>query len=205
MCEVIMKDIYIVFSATPYKIGKFIRFFTKAKFNHVSVSFDRNLFNAYTFARRYIDAPFFGRFIKDSPARYFYKNQPADVTVCKTEVDDGVFENMKAVCEKMYGENEEYLYNFFSATSYVFGRRVFIDKAFTCVEFAAYILSFADAEINKSGFYTVDGLFEVFKDRTVYSGPADFIADNGSFGERRGFFKGIADTFGLFFKLIKRI
>ena len=205
MCEVIMKDIFIVFSATPYKMGKFIRFFTKAKFNHVSVSFDRDLFNAYTFARRYIDTPFFGGFIKDSPARYFYKNQPADVTVCKTEVDDGVFENMKAVCEKMYAEHEEYLYNFFSAVSYVFGRRIFIDKAYTCVEFAAYILSFADSEINKDGFYTVDGLFEVLKDRAVYSGPADFTADKGSFGERRGFFKGIADNIRSVFKLIKRI
>lgn len=205
MYEVFMKDICIIFSATPYKMGKFIRFFTKAKFNHVSVSFDRNLFNAYTFARRYIDTPFFGGFIKDSPARYFYKNKPADVTVCRIAVSDEAYDKMQKICAEMYAENEEYLYNFFSAISYVFGRRVFIRKSFTCVEFAAYILSFADSGIDKDGFYTVDGLFDIFKDSAVYSGPAYFTADKDSFGEKRGFFKGIADTFGLFFNLIKRI
>lgn len=198
-----MKNIYIVFSTTPYKIGKFIRFFTKERFNHISVSFDRNLDCAYTFARRYASAPFFGGLVKDSGTRYFYKNRCSEIAVCRIEVAAETYTAMQNTCAAMH--KEEYLYNYFSVAGYIFKRRIFINQAFTCVEFAAYILSFADARINKSSFYTIDGLFDIYRDRVIYSGIPYFAKTDDNYGMKRGMIKSFADTAASIFNLIKRI
>lgn len=198
-----MRDIYIVFSATPYKMGKFIRLFTRAKFNHVSFSFDRELSDAYTFARRYIDTPFYGGLIKDSPERYFYGNEAAEIAVCRLEVGNGVYAKMHTVCTDMYKQREEYIYNFFSALGYIFKRGFPVKKAFTCVEFVSYLLSFAD--LRTEGFHTVDELFDLYRDSTVYAGPADFTARSGTFRKKCGLMKGLAATAASVFTLIKRI
>ena len=72
-----MKEIYVVFSSTPYKIGKFIRFFTREEYNHVSIMFDENMLEAYSFGRKHVDTPCWGGIIKDSVSRYKNKNTVA--------------------------------------------------------------------------------------------------------------------------------
>jgi hypothetical protein len=66
--------VYIVFSSTPYRIGKFIRRLTREAYNHVSIALDPDLTKMYGFARRYYRTPFYGGFVRESLSRYHQVN-----------------------------------------------------------------------------------------------------------------------------------
>ena len=191
-----MKDIYVVFSSTPYKIGKFIRFFTKEEYNHVSIMFDENMLEAYSFGRKYIDTPFWGGIIKDSISRYKYKNALADICVCRVAVDDEKYFKAFETAKNMYENKDLFVYNLFSAGVSIFRKRLFIHNAYTCVEFCVYILSLIFDNIDKDGFYTVGELCEEFTEYSVYKGQfnicgsedEDFISNKGIKASFKGFF-----------------
>ena len=65
------RTIRVVFSATPYRMGAFIRATTHSTYNHVSVSL-REGGALYSFARKYCNVPFCGGFVKESPLLLFY-------------------------------------------------------------------------------------------------------------------------------------
>ena len=77
--------IRVVFSATPTRMGKFIRATTNARYNHVSVSL-REGGPLYSFSRKYCNVPFCGGFVKESPLRYQNGNRKAHVRICTIPV-----------------------------------------------------------------------------------------------------------------------
>lgn len=182
-----MKDVYVIFSSTPYKMGRFIRLFTGGYFNHVSIMFDTNMSEAYTFGRKYIDTAFFGGMIKDSVSRYSKDGTTSKVSVCKISVDDEKYQQALNQAKNMYENKEDYVYNLFSAFVSIFGKRLFIKDAFTCVEFCTYILSIMTDKIEKNGFYSVAGLYEKFEEFSIYKGEFNITGeDDVVFKTRQG-------------------
>ena len=59
--------LYVVFSATPYRMGKLIRFVTREPYNHVAISTEASLTRMYSFARRFYRTPFYGGFVTEEP------------------------------------------------------------------------------------------------------------------------------------------
>lgn len=194
-----IKEIFLVFSSTPYKMGKFIRFFTKEKYNHVSFSFGEDLSRAYTFARKYVNTPFYGGLVCDSPERYRYNGKKADIALCKIQIGDGAYIALEnAVC-KAYAEKDKYIYNFYSALSAIRKKKISVKNAYTCVEFAVYLLSLCHVGIDTDTFYSVDSLKRIFESNTVYSGKENFPETargipNNAFGEKIDFFIGLRLT-----------
>lgn len=185
-------------------MGKFIRFFTKEKYNHVSFSFDGNISCAYTFARKYLNTPFYGGLVKDSPDRYFYKNKKADIAVCKIEIGDSAYEKVLSTANAMYEQRDTYIYNFFSAFSSLRKKKLPVKNAFTCVEFAVYLLSLCDikdTEIDNRKFYSVDSLKSNFP--AFYTGEAFFNGMTKKF-EKTDFFNGLILTQKNLITLFKR-
>ncbi len=201
-----MKDIYIVFSSTPYKMGKFIRTFTRSEYNHVSVMFDENMKEAYSFGRKYIDTPFWGGIIKDSVSRYEYKNVKAQIDKCKITVDDETFEKVYNAIKNMYLNKELYIYNLFSAGISIFGKRVPIQDTYTCVEFCVYILGMIDENMDTKRFYSVSTLHERLKQYSVYEGVFDITGEEDiEFKDNKGKRAAIKGLFNTVFELIKRM
>ena len=60
------KKIYIVISQTGSIVSKFIRIVTRDRYNHVSVTLDKELNTMYSFGRIYTYNPFIGGFVKES-------------------------------------------------------------------------------------------------------------------------------------------
>ena len=69
------KKLYVVFSATPLKVGSMIRTVTGEKYNHVSISFSPRLKTLYSYARYYKKAPLYGGFVKENAERYQNKGK----------------------------------------------------------------------------------------------------------------------------------
>lgn len=201
-----MKDVYVVFSSTPYKIGKFIRIFTGEFYNHVSIMFDENMLEAYSFGRKHVDTAFYGGIIKDSVSRYKKNGVVADVSICRISVDDDAYSNALNMAKTMYENKQYYVYNFFSAVVSIFQKRIFIENSFTCVEFCAFILSMMTDKIQKNGFYSVEDLYEIFKEFSVYKGEFNISGEEDEeYNTRQGVKKSFKGASCIILELIKRM
>lgn len=171
-----MKRIYLIFSATPYKMGKFIRCMTGNCYNHVSVALDGELETLYTFARIYRDTPFCGGFITESWNRYQYHGMPSRVRICCIPVPDDRYALACAWLDSFCRKPDKYLYNTISAVFSLFKKRIVLKDSYTCVEFVSDFLALIGKKVAYGKFHTVDELSRLFSAYVIYEGSsADFI------------------------------
>ena len=164
------KYVYVVFSSTQYMIAKCIRTLTHHRYNHVSISLDGNLQTLYSFARRYEDTPFCGGFVVETPERYMRRNVAASVQVCAIPVTDAQHDAIRAHLQAYQSEAKEYVYNYIGALTFLFRRRIALEKCHTCVDFATELASMTDAGISPERFYSIRGLARNLARYKVYEG-----------------------------------
>lgn len=165
------KRLYVVFSATPLKMGTMIRTVTGERYNHISVSFDHKLRKMYSYARYYKKAPLYGGFVCEKPSRYKNNDKTADVFVCALPITAQQCLDIKKRLRLMSRNPKQYIYNFYSAALAPFSRRVFVPNCFTCVEFASHIISMVCPLVKADRFYSVEQLRRILSPYLVYLGP----------------------------------
>lgn len=153
--------IYVVFSSTPYRIGKTIRKLTRQDYNHVSIALDPQREQMYSFARRYYHLPFWGGFVREYPSRFHIKGKPARFKVCKLPVTREQYAQMKNRLEDMYQNRERYLYNHLSVLASPFHRGIPLRDAYTCVEFCVECLQELGYPIRTRQYYTLRDLEKI--------------------------------------------
>ena len=164
------KYVYVVFSSTQYMIAKCIRLLTRHRYNHVSISLDGNLQTLYSFARRYEDTPFCGGFVVETPERYIRRNVAATVQICAIPVTDKQHATIRAHLETYQANATDYVYNYIGALTFLFRRRVALEKCHTCVDFATELVSMTSAGISPDRFYSIRGLARNLARYKVYEG-----------------------------------
>ncbi len=171
--------VYVVFSATPYKMGRFVRRFTGGRYNHVSVSANRELTELYSFARRYRCAPFIGGFVKESSGRFSADGKTTDIMVCAVPVSASRKEALMKRLAEMKHEREKYIYNFFSAAAVPFRRKIRVKDAYTCVEFTVHMLSLVGYSFRGKSYIGIDDLKGQLEKYKIYEGefPEDMPTD----------------------------
>ena len=167
-----MKPLYIVFSATPYKMGRFIRTMLRNRYNHVSVAFDETLSPMFTFARRHINTPFYGGFVEEELSRYARGSDPSSIKVCRLMISDEKYARIVHFVERMRRTDSKYLYNLYSAFFTFFGVRLPIRNAYTCTEFVGDLLSVAGAGLPMGKFHSLSAMERLLAPFTVYEGPS---------------------------------
>lgn len=165
------EHIYIVFSSTPYMMGRFVRLFVDGKYNHVSISVDEDLSEVYSFARFYRQAPFFGGFVKESAGRFHVGSKISDIIVCAVPVSAEKKADLTKRLHAMQKERDKYLYNLFSAVCVPIKKRIFVRDAYTCVEFAALVLRLIGFGIGERDFLSIDQLMDMLMQYKIYEGP----------------------------------
>lgn len=176
--------IYVVLSATPYKIGKFIRKFTGSEYNHASIALDEGLTDMYSFARRHCRVPLYGGFVKESSSRFCPKGVNSMVKFHRIPVSQEAYNALEGRIQSMYQDKEHYLYNYFSFLSVPLHRSIPVQDAYTCVEFCVDVLDTVGFPVSSGRYYSIDDLISVLDPYTVYTGPmpqrsqfdADFYA-----------------------------
>ncbi len=164
------KYVYVIFSSTQYMIAKFIRSLTHHRYNHVSISLDGNLQTLYSFARRYDDTPFCGGFVVETPERYLRRNTAASVQICAIPVTDAQYTAIRSHLYRYQAEAQDYVYNYIGALTFLFRRRVALERCHTCVDFATELISMTGAGINPGRFYSIRGLARNLARYKVYEG-----------------------------------
>lgn len=169
-----MRALYVVFSATSSKMGKWIRYMTGGRYNHVSVSLDPKLEHLYSFARIYRNTPFYGGFVCESFRRY---DTTSEIRVCRIPLSEKQYRFFICYIRRMRQKQKTYLYNLFSAGMVPLHIRVNIRGCYTCVEFTCDLLAAAGFPLIYGGFYTIEELCFLLADYTVYEGlSADYPA-----------------------------
>lgn len=165
--------IYIVFSSTPYKIGGMIRFFTRYPYNHVSISLDPGLKTLYSFARRYINTPFYGGFVIETQRRFKNGDRVSQIKVISIKIDDKKLAIIKKHIKEMILHQERYIYNTLSALLVPLRCKINLPNAYTCVEYITKLLAESGAVegIEQRRFYSISDLERLLPGDVVYEGP----------------------------------
>ena len=193
----LQKNLYVVFSATPYRMGRAIRAVTRFEYNHVSLALNETG-ALYSFARKYGNVPLCGGFVEESPLRYRNRGRRARICVCRIPVTE---EQYAAVVHKLNTiklQKQIYVYNLFSAAAAPLHRRISLPQSYTCVEFVVALL--AEGGVLRGGehFWSISALMKQLAPFEVYRGPFPKLEHslwkNDSFPHHRGQLAAIALT-----------
>lgn len=179
------KEIYIVFSATACKMGRFIRVLTGGCYNHVSLSLDPGLKTLYSFARHYKNTPLYGGFVEESLLRYTGGSSAAAFKVCRLAVTGAQRARIEEYLDTIKISREAYVYNMISAAFFPFHHRIRINRAYTCAEFVIDMLGETGIcpGFCEEKFLSVKELEVALCETVVYEGSAANYEAPGSWGK----------------------
>lgn len=143
-----MKTIYVIFSSTDLRTGRMIRFVTQNEYNHCSVCLRDDFAYFYSFSRIYRCNPLIGGFTVESLLRYTLSSRTG-IKIVSVPVSEKGFDAAKRQVEIMRDNADDYVYNYFSAAGYPFGKKFTRDNAFTCAEFTSRLLELAGIKMPK--------------------------------------------------------
>lgn len=165
------KNIYIIISKTNTRFGKMIRAFGGIKYNHASIALDRELSEIYSFARQRHSLVLSGKLVRENISRFTLNiATTVDATIFEVPVTNEQYIKVRKLIEEIYNDRE-YLYNLFSVLTYPLTKGLSVYKAFTCNEFAMYVLKILGHEVKKPLYqYKPDDLLDILSDRIYYQG-----------------------------------
>lgn len=194
--------LYIMLSRTATGMGKVIRRFTRSEYNHVSLTLDSSLRSFASFARYVEDVALAGGFVEESVQRFLSSGQPVPVRIFRVEVSSTRYKQLQTLFSLAGKRETRLIYNSLGALLSVWHLRCHIPGAYTCLELAATILG--------KPFRSLQELGEYLSPHEFFQGNLQkLVTDNGDrsdpYFDRRGFFRGIADTAVHFARLVSRL
>ncbi len=172
--------LYVLFSATPYRMGRWIRTVTREPYNHVSIATEEDLKKLYSFARHHERTPFYGGFVTEHPCRYHRRGKTAGIQLYRIPLTREQWERLGCILSDMDRHSEHYLYNHLSAMIAPLHLKVPVRDAFTCAEFVVNILNWLelDLDLDPRKFYTIGAIARRLADYHVYTGSFPTEADS---------------------------
>lgn len=192
--------LYVMLSRTDTGMGRFIRFFTKEEYNHVSLCMDNNLQHFVSFARYRQDVPLAGGYVTEPPTRLRSCGKTMPVRIFKLEISPSDARKLESLFNM--ADRSPLIYNSLGALLSSCHIRCTIPGAYTCLEFAEAVLG--------ESYPTIKSLGDALKPWEIYRGDLFDILEpsstcEGIFFQKHGFRKGTLDTILHFKRLLWRI
>lgn len=178
-----MKTVYIVFSATPYRMGRIIRTVLRNTYNHVAIAFDEDLSTMYSFARFHVNAPLYGGFVTESMCRHFYDGSCSHIRVCRLDIPEENYCRLRAFVSGMESCARRYIYNTYSALLTPLHIRLLIRDSYTCAEFVGDALSIAGMELPRGAFHSLKKTERILEPYVIYEGMCTGYVQEAEWGE----------------------
>lgn len=164
------KYLYILFSATPYRIGRLIRNVTGEPYNHVSLATDDSFSSLYSFARRFYRTPFYGGFVTERPNRYRHNGVNSQVCIYRLPLTEYQWKRLDKLLQHLQSNAEHYLYNHLSVLMAPMHKKIPVQDAFTCAEFTVCVLDYLGYRFDPDQFYTVCDIAQELEPYLYYTG-----------------------------------
>ena len=135
------RQLYIVLSQTGTWLSRAIKIFTRARYNHASLSFSEDLQQMYSFGRLRPRNPFLAGFVQENAFGGTFARFPkTKALVIALPVSEAQYTAIRSHVTRMYASREEYHYNFLGilcAAVHIAHTR---DFYYYCSEFVAEVL-----------------------------------------------------------------
>lgn len=192
--------LYVMLSHTDTGMGRFIRFFTKEEYNHVSLTLDSSLQKFVSFARYRQDVPLAGGYVAEPSARLLSCGKTMPVRIFRLEISREDAQKLDTLFQM--ADRTPLIYNSLGALLSSCHIHCSIPGAYTCLDFACAILG--------ETFPTIEALGTALGEHEIYRGNLfDLLRSpsncEGIYFQKRGFSKGTWDTAKHFKTLLWRI
>ena len=135
------RNIYILLTDTGTWFSRMIKLYTKAPYNHASISIDENLEELYSFGRKVYYNPLSAGFIKERMDQgvFFYKKN-TKCLIYKIEVSEKQYNQFTKNIAQFKCFKDQYRYNLLGVMAIAVNKRLIRENAFTCSQFVASML-----------------------------------------------------------------
>ncbi|HLR15728.1 MAG TPA: hypothetical protein VK144_07865 [Bacillota bacterium] len=132
------RTLYFLFTDTGTNLSRLINFFTRESLNHVSIAFDKELSQVYSFGRKRPRNPFIGGFVNEKIRGEFLRD--SSCAVYTLTVTEEHYEMIKKNIQKFEERREDYRYNFLGLIGILFHIEIDRKNAYFCSQFIATIM-----------------------------------------------------------------
>lgn len=135
------QHVYIVLSDTGTLFTNLIKSYTRAPYNHASISFDAELTEMYSFGRKNPRNPLHGGFVKEDVLTGTYSYYPETTCVIyQLKVTEREIEKMKRILNVFIRKNDKFLYNFLGVVGVSVQEPIEFSNSYFCSQFVAEVL-----------------------------------------------------------------
>jgi hypothetical protein len=135
------QSVFILLTNTGTLFTRLIQGYTKAPYNHASISFTRDLSEMYSFGRKHPGNPLNGGFVKeDLHTGTFNKYPNTTCVIYELKVTEREVEKMKRVLHIFIRSQQKYLYNILGVIGIALKEPVEFSNSYFCSQFVAEIL-----------------------------------------------------------------
>ncbi|EQB86881.1 hypothetical protein J2Z44_000245 [Clostridium punense] len=136
-----MKKIYIMLSYTGTAPSKVIKLFSKEKYSHVSIALDSQLKELYSFARKKVNNPFIGGFIKEDINGGIYKKfENTKCYIYSLEVTDEQYETISNIIKDFEIKKHNLHYNMIGLLGVLVNVPIERRNHYFCSQFVSEVL-----------------------------------------------------------------
>jgi len=132
------QKIYLLLTDTGSMLTRIIKLFTRKKYNHVSLAFDAELADTFSFGRKKANNPFIGGFIHEDVTSDFYSQ--AKCAVYSLAVSEEQAAVMKGYVSSFENDKEKYHYNLLGLLPALFDKVWDRENYFFCSHFVSTVL-----------------------------------------------------------------
>ncbi|UOQ50589.1 hypothetical protein MUN88_12930 [Gracilibacillus caseinilyticus] len=133
--------VYIMLSNTGTLFTNVIKTYTKAPYNHASLSFDPDLKEMYSFGRKKPANPLHGGFVKEDILTGTYSRYPNTTCVIyRLKVTQREFSKMKRILDVFIKKDQKFLYNILGVIGVSLKEPIEFSNSYFCSQFVAEIL-----------------------------------------------------------------
>lgn len=137
------RTVYFLFTDTGTYLSRAINYCTKQTLNHVSIAFDDDLQEVYSFGRKRPRNPFIGGFVKEDIRSDFLKD--ANCAVYKYHIPEADCERVLLKIKEFEEQQDNYKYNFIGLIGVLLQIEINRENALFCSQFVATVLQETEA------------------------------------------------------------
>lgn len=135
------RSVYILLTNTGTLFTKLIKGYTRAPYNHASISFNKELSELYSFGRKNPNNPLNGGFVKeDIKTGTFSKYPNTTCVIYELQASEREIEKMKRVLQTFIRKDKKYFYNILGVLGIALNEPVEFSNSYFCSQFVAEIL-----------------------------------------------------------------
>ena len=166
-----MKRIYFVLTYSGTALGQIIKFKTRKKYTHVSISLDESLEKMYSFSRLNPYNCFVGGFMHERLNEGCFKRfKNTKAKICYIEVTDYQYEKLEEQIKKFELNRRQYKFNTLGLLYILFDKKIHRDNYFYCAEFVKHILKNANVNVKLPEMPRPENFENLKNSKVIYKG-----------------------------------